>query len=55
MVVSDNGPPYTSHAFKEFAAMYDVDHTTSSPGYAPSNGKAECDVTIAEMLMIKAK
>ena len=29
MVVSDNGPPYTSHEFKEFAAKYDFDHITS--------------------------
>ena len=51
-IVSDNGPRYNSHEFKEFA---DFDHITSSPGYAPSNGKAESVVKIAKKLMIKAK
>ena len=55
MVVSDNGPPYNSHEFKEFAAKYDFYHITSSPGYAPSNRKAESAVKIAKKLMIKAK
>ena len=55
MVVSDNGPPYNSHEFKEFAAKYDFDHITSSPGYAPSNGKVESTVKIAKKLMIKVR
>ena len=55
MVVSDNGLPYNSHEFKEFAVKYDIDHITSSPGYAPSNGKAESSIKIAKKLMIKAK
>ena len=54
-VVSDNGPPHNSHEFKEFAAKYGFDHMTSSPGHAPSNGKAENAVKIAKKLMIKAK
>ena len=55
MVVSDNGPPNNSHEFKEFAAKYDFDHITSSPGHAPSNKKAESAVKIVKKLMIKAK
>ena len=55
MVVSDNGPPYNSHEFKEFSTKYNFDHITSSPGYMPSNGKAESALKIAKKLMIKAK
>ena len=54
-VVSDNGPPYNSHEFRAFAELYHFDHTTSSPGYAQSNGKAESAVKIAKKLMIKAR
>ena len=32
-LISDNGPPYNSQAFKEFAQFYDFKHITSSPGY----------------------
>ena len=53
-LVSDNGPPYNSHAFKEFAQSYDFKHITSSPAYPKSNGKVENAVKTAKQLMRKA-
>jgi len=40
-VFSDNGPPFNSAAFKEFANTYNFSHFTSSPSYAQSNGLVE--------------
>ena len=41
---SDNGPPFNSRDFADFAAVYEFDHKTSSPEYPQSNGKAESAV-----------
>ena len=41
VVVSDNGPQYTSFEFKQFAEAYDFCHTTSSLLLPQSNGQAE--------------
>ena len=40
-VVADNGPWFTSSEFKEFVKDYWFKHTTSSPRYPQSNGKAD--------------
>jgi len=53
-VVSDNGQPFASDSFHEFASTYGFDHVTSSPMYAQSNGKAENAVKTAESLLEKA-
>ena len=37
VVVSDNGPQYSSLEFKQFAEGYDFCHTTSSPLFVQSN------------------
>ena len=38
-LVSDNGQPFSSAKFQEFANLYGFEHVTSSPIYAQSNGK----------------
>ena len=54
-VVSDNGPQYASHEFKMFAKEWDFVHTTSSPYYPQSNGRAENAVKIAKNLLKKCQ
>lgn len=52
---SDNGPRNSSQEFKNFAAAYRFTHTTSSPGFAQSNGEAERHVQRVKNLLKKAK
>lgn len=40
-IFSDNGPPFNSTAFADFASKYDIKLTTSSPHYPQSNGMVE--------------
>ena len=50
-VVSDNGPQYSSLEYKKFANEYGFLHTTSSPKFPQSNGKAEkADRTVKNLL-----
>ena len=53
-VHSDSGSQYTSEEFAQFAASYMFCHTTSSPYYHQSNGKAERYVGIVKQLLTKA-
>ena len=41
MLISDNGPQYSSEAFSEFTRTYNFVHVTSSPKHPQSNGAAE--------------
>jgi hypothetical protein len=52
-VVSDNA--FCSAEFATFARMWEFKHTTSSPRYPQSNGRAEAAVKTAKRLMSKAK
>jgi len=54
VIVSDNGPQYSSREFAEFTSAWDIEHTPSSPGHSQSNGKAESAVKTAKRLMMKA-
>jgi transposase InsO family protein len=54
-VISDNGPQYSSTSFAKFAAAWDFEHLTSSPGHSQSNGKAESAVKTAKKLIKRAK
>ena len=52
-VISDNGPQYSSEKFREFAAKYNFQHITSSPGNSQSNGAAEAAVKTIKRMMKK--
>ena len=54
ILMTDNGPQFTSHEFGSFTRNWEIQHHTSSPGYAKSNGKAENSVKTAKQLMRKA-
>ena len=41
IVMSDNGPRFSSASFSTFADTYGFTHTTSSPRYPQSNGESE--------------
>ena len=53
-MISDNGPPYNSQEFQDFAKTYSYGHVTSLPGYSQSNEKAENTVKLAKGLLQKA-
>ena len=55
VVVSDNGPQYTSQEFKDFAQKWDFCHQTSSPGHQRANGKAESAVKAAKLMFTKSR
>ena len=50
-LISDNGPPFSSREFQEFALTYEFEHLTSSPRYPQSNGKVENAVKMAQNIM----
>lgn len=50
-VFSDNGPPFNSMDFQQFAEEWDFEHATSSPYHSQSNGKVESAVKIAKLLL----
>jgi hypothetical protein len=52
-VVSDNGPQFSSHEFREFGKQWDFKHTTSSPHFPASNGQAENAVKIMKSMISK--
>ena len=54
-VIIDNGPQYSSLAFKEFSSNCGFVHTTSSPKYPQANGGAEQAVQTIEGLLKKAQ
>ena len=53
-LLTDNGPCYASHEFKQLMADMSVNHITSSPHYPQSNGLAEKYVQIIKNLFTKA-
>ena len=55
MLVSDNGPCYTSEIFTNLMVQYNVNHITNSTHYPQSNRLAEKYVQIVKILFHKAK
>ena len=55
VVVSDNGPQYSSKAYADFAKEYQFKHVTSSPYHPQSNGEAERAVGTIKSLLKKEK
>ena len=53
-LLTDNGPCYASHEFKQVILDMSVNHITSSPHYPQSNGLAEKYVQIVKNLFVKA-
>ena len=53
-VISDNSPPTDSAAFASFARNWEIEHTTSSPGFPQSNGQVEHCIQTGKRLMKKA-
>ena len=55
VVMSDNGPQFSSERFAKFAETWEFQHDTSSPEHSQSNGKAESAVKTAKKLMKRAE
>ena len=54
VVMSDNGPQFSSEKYAEFAQQYGFEHITSSPYYPQSNGEAERAVKTIKSLLKKS-
>ena len=55
MLVTDNGPQYSSQEFTAFASNLGFTHITSSPYYPQSNGLAEKTVKTVKGLLKNSK
>ena len=55
VVRSDNGPQYSSDAFKQFAKTYGFEHRTRSPKHPQSNSEAERMVQTIKKLLNKSE
>ena len=51
VIVSDNGPQYSSREFGEFAKNFNFKHVTSSPHHPQGNSEAERAIKTAKKLL----
>ena len=51
VIISDNGPQYSSQEFQQFAKDYEFKHMTSSPYHPQGNGEAERAVKTVKKLL----
>ena len=49
--LTDNGPQFVSHEYKQFTQTFRFEHITSSPNWSRSNGKAEAAVSDAKSIL----
>ena len=54
VMITDNGPQFTSREFAEFCKDWGIIHQTSSPHYPQSNGLAEATVKVVKNILKKA-
>ena len=54
-VISDNGPHFSSEAYKSFATDWGFTHVTSSPHFPQSNGFVERAIQTIKRTMTQAK
>ena len=53
VLVTDNGPQYSSAEFKKFSQDWEFKHVTSSPHFPSSNGLAEASVKVVKNMLLK--
>ena len=51
IIVSDNGPQFSSDQFLKFSQEYDFKHTTTSPYHQQANGQLESGVCIGKKIL----
>ena len=55
VVISNNGPQFTSSEFAQFGREWGFEHRTSSPGHQQANGQAESAVKTSKTILRKKK
>ena len=55
ILVTDNGPQFSSNEFQVFVKSWSFNHVTTSPRYPQSNGKAENSLWTVKRLFQKCK
>lgn len=55
LLISDNGPPFSSNDFKKFCSEWGISHQTSSPYLPRSNGLAERTIQTVKKIFKKCR